>query len=1015
MEVPERLISAIKSGKVVLFLGAGANYHGKLSNGGAIPLANSLSRLLCNRFDIPESDNLTDVAELIEATYSRKELNRYVVELLTGAVASNAFNLISTFKWNSIYTTNYDLLVESAYKKPHAIQNLKVYHTSDESIDLGENDVPLYKLHGCISKADSIEGKLIITPDDYAEFRKYRARLFNRLADQLYDKPFLYLGYGRQDPNFRTILAEVHDQMRGDIPEGFALFPGKTEHHDKVWNGKNVTLLDIDVDEFLEYLNNELSDRDYSQKLEFKFPISKQYEAITLTDIPEILTYFSLPIYQYGDKLNPFKFYKGSEANWIDLHNKVDAERDLYNEIMLELLEDSISINTNTQVTSYCLIAEAGAGKSTLLRRMAFDLSNDFEQLVFWYKGERRINLDIIQKIFKETNKRIFIFVDRASKFIGNLDTIRRDSNALSIPLTIVMADRANEWNYYSSRSYTFTNSWTMGKLSDTEIGKIINKLEDFDCLGNLKDLTEEQRLVKFKEYSDRQLLVALREATEGKDFDELILEEYESIPNTNAQRAYLHICCLHAFGKGIRTSTLARSLETPLSKLYDFLAPLEGLIDFKDDVYTARHAIVSQIVFFSLPESLRIDLLTQLIERLDLGFLSDKHIFRSLMNNDELIYNLGDINIRRRLFEALKEANPSDAYIEQHEARMEIRSVNEGGSLERAERLLKSALKGTRNALSVRHTTGTLYNKRASLSSGFEKRAYLSKAVSEFDDLTKKSFDNDYAWVSLIESRIDFSACLENREAQLSELARAEADYQRALESCGTTAFLLRAKGKLEAALGHGEDARDFFIRAISGVAPPAALFANYIRWELRHKNIEAARSASRKAIELYKSNSELQVLMAKSLILGEDWNLSDVVSLLIDAQRTSANYYKLEAHYWHGVALWESERFTDAMSQFEICRDIASKLNRADVKNIRYISGMNKGIPKEYTGSLVMNSPTAAWIICNPGAVKVYIRQKDIISGFDSMKISIGFNRLGPIAINSREISTFSFDEVV
>ena len=75
---------------------------------------------------------------------------------------------------------------------------------------------------------------MVITPDDYADFKKHRVRLFNRLADELADKPFLYIGYSRQDSNFRSILADVHGEMNGDIPEGYALAPGKTPEDEAV-------------------------------------------------------------------------------------------------------------------------------------------------------------------------------------------------------------------------------------------------------------------------------------------------------------------------------------------------------------------------------------------------------------------------------------------------------------------------------------------------------------------------------------------------------------------------------------------------------------------------------------------------------------------------------------------------------------------------------------------------------------------------------------------------------------
>jgi hypothetical protein len=46
-----------------------------------------------------------------------------------------------------------------------------------------------------------------------------------------------------------------------------------------------------------------------------------------------------------------------------------------------------------------------------------------------------------------------------------------------------------------------------------------------------------------------RQLLVTLREITEGRGFDEIVLDEYHHIPSLTARNAYLYVCSLFQFG----------------------------------------------------------------------------------------------------------------------------------------------------------------------------------------------------------------------------------------------------------------------------------------------------------------------------------------------------------------------------------------------------------------------------------------------------------------------------------
>ena len=152
---------------------------------------------------------------------------------------------------------------------------------------------------------------------------------------------------------------------------------------------------------------------------------------------------------------------------------------------------------------------------------------------------------------------------------------------------------------------------------------------------------------------------------------------------------------------------------------------------------------------------------------------------------------------------------------------------------------------------------------------------------------------------------------------------------------------------------------------------------------------------------MNLYQTNPEIKVLRAKSLLLGEAWLVTDVIPLLIEAQRTSSGYQKLEAHFWHGVALWEDERFPESLIAFSAGKEMSLSMGRSDVKDVRYISGMCHGTPKLYEGRIIELTPRCAWILCIPGGTSVFANP-GTLAGYnkgDSIAINIGFNLLGPI----------------
>ena len=58
---------------------------------------------------------------------------------------------------------------------------------------------------------------------------------------------------------------------------------------------------------------------------------------------------------------------------------------------------------------------------------------------------------------------------------------------------------------------------------------------------------TPDERVKAFKKRAERQLLVALHEATLGKPFEDIVFDEFERIEPPTARNIYLNICALHS------------------------------------------------------------------------------------------------------------------------------------------------------------------------------------------------------------------------------------------------------------------------------------------------------------------------------------------------------------------------------------------------------------------------------------------------------------------------------------
>jgi len=168
-----------------------------------------LAQVLTKKYlEDPQWDlGLETAASLIGASQgSRQDIERELQEALEPLKPSPAHKKIPWFRWRAIVTTNYDRLVEKAYKKEfYAVQKLKVIAEEFDLIDREPPDtLPLIKPHGCISRPHEIS----VSSEDIYEAKLKRRLLFERIAMLHVLGPVVYVGYSLHD---RHILDMIHD------------------------------------------------------------------------------------------------------------------------------------------------------------------------------------------------------------------------------------------------------------------------------------------------------------------------------------------------------------------------------------------------------------------------------------------------------------------------------------------------------------------------------------------------------------------------------------------------------------------------------------------------------------------------------------------------------------------------------------------------------------------------------------------------------------------------------------
>lgn len=259
---------------------------------------------------------------------------------------------------------------------------------------------------------------------------------------------------------------------------------------------------------------------------------------------------------------NSKAFYEGWPITASELDSGCDVRRvfssqgvtvgydDLVKKWILPQLKEA---GTGWKVPVFVFTGAGGAGKSVVMERLGFDLTKVEQPKVVVLRLPKESVLDakdFQHDYYKATidakAKVVALFIDEASHSASGIQALLDLARRGRFRLCLFLADQTNKRDLLPREADEFA----LGKLTDQEIHGLLALLEKTNNLGVLKDRSASERFEFFKTFADKQLLVALREATTGKRFDAIIQDEWERIPSDSGKRLYELVALLHSFGQ---------------------------------------------------------------------------------------------------------------------------------------------------------------------------------------------------------------------------------------------------------------------------------------------------------------------------------------------------------------------------------------------------------------------------------------------------------------------------------
>lgn len=1029
----EILAEDIKKKKVVLFLGSGFAYNALHPELKKPPFGKELGNKISDKFlgGNYKDSSLAYISDLAISQSNLFEVQEYIHYLFSDFSPNQNHLKYASLPWKAIFTTNYDLILEKAYKENNnkTIQDLSIVYrnTPEPLIFKSPKTVPYFKLHGCISYINDPELPLVLSSEQYLTHLKNRHRLFNKFEELASDYSILFIGYSNQDHNIRAILQKL-ESLKSARPRSYMVSPNFTDIEVAYWQERKITPINMGHEDFITQIDNSISEneralstfiKEVERNIESKFSVP--FEKITPSEsLLNFLDHESEYIHSgmpLGDS-KPKEFYKGVLKNWDPIIRNLDVRRQVEDQILTDLiLEDKYQKNDQSYL--FLLKGFAGSGKTVLLKRIAWQCSTEFDKCCIYLNSGSILRSKPILELYTYVKERIYLFVDDLLTNEKQLIDLIKKAEREKIQLSIISTERINQLNDENTIEGFISNDYTLNYLSENEVDILINKLEKHDSLGYLKNKTKEQRKRELAERTGRVLLVALYEATGGRPFEEIIYDEYENLANDELRAIYLTIAVFHRLNTKVRAGLISRIHNISFNEFKKRLfKPLEFIIftdrDYKinDFAYTTRHPYIAQMIFEIVlrDEQERYDEYIRILNNVDIDYSSDWSAFLDIINAKNLNEIFNDPIRINNIYDLASDINPDDPKLIQQRGIFQM--ISKSGNLFISEKLLKEAKELDPDDIHISHSLAELALKKAeSTKINIEKKQYLEVSRKLCREIIKKSKSHTFSYHTLL--KIDLSDFKDAMKEEASEriekyVKQFEKTLNEAKQLFSNETFILEIEARFNELLNEKPQAIEILKNAyeINKASPFIAI--RYAKILDSNSKTKEAISVLRSTLELNPGDKNVNFLLAKLISKIEPANHEEITHYYRRSFTKSDTRY--ESQFWYARSLFLKGDRKDA---YAIFNDLGKVRLSPKVKNAA--NGLiltEQGNSKKFKGNIERLESNYAFVKREKKGDDLFMYRDSKIRDWIDFRINsklefnIAFNYKGPIVINPKLI---------
>ncbi len=216
--------------------------------------------------DINVEKDLISIAQYhVNENRTRSKLNRKILEEFTEETAETEnHRILARLPISSIWTTNYDQLIEKTFMKENKVVDVK-FRNSQLLTTKPKRDVVIYKMHGDVNHPNDA----ILTKEQYEQYHQTHEPFINALTGELITKTFLFIGFSFTDPNLDYILSRLNFRFREEKRQHYCFVKkpvlGDFQNPDQATYDYNSRRQSLAVNDLKRYGIKSLLIEDYSE------------------------------------------------------------------------------------------------------------------------------------------------------------------------------------------------------------------------------------------------------------------------------------------------------------------------------------------------------------------------------------------------------------------------------------------------------------------------------------------------------------------------------------------------------------------------------------------------------------------------------------------------------------------------------------------------------------------------------------------------------------------------------